>query len=167
MRQDPAEPGGAAGGQVSCDDDGHDDNDDDDDDDDDAVQGPEGSDSPAPRRQESPARQVHQVQRVNMIMMMTSLILRMITKQGMPVDVKDKRQMTAMHHAISGMSSFSVTLDIPPCKSQSSGRLSFMSCSHIFGCTNQSICPSPPLVLTAHITHSASMPASDWPMWIT
>ena len=49
-----------------------------------------------------------------MIMMMTSLIVRMITKQGMPVDVKDKRQMTAMHHAISGMSSFSVTLDIPP-----------------------------------------------------
>ena len=46
-----------------------------------------------------------------MIMMMTSLIVRMITKQGMPVDVKDKRKMTAMHHAISGMSSFSVTLD--------------------------------------------------------
>ena len=161
MRQDPAEPRGAAGGQVS-----RDDNDDDPHDDYD-VQGPEGTDCPAPRRQESPARQVHQVQRVKMIMMMTSLIVRMITKQGMPVDVKDKRQMTAMHHAISGMSSFSVTLDIPPCKSQSSGRFSFMSCSHIFGCTNQSICPSPPLVLTAHITHSASMPASDWPMGIT
>ena len=64
MRQDPAEPRGAAGGQVSRDDDGHDDTHDDYD-----VQGPEGSDCPAPRRQESPARQVHQVQRVKMIMM--------------------------------------------------------------------------------------------------
>ena len=171
MRQDPAQPRGAACGQVSRDDDdddydGHDDTHDDNDDD---FQGPERVDCPASRRQESPARQVHQVQRVKMIMMMTSLIVRMITKQGMPVDVKDKRQMTAMHHAISGMSSFSVTLDVrhSPCKSQSSGQFSFMSCSHIFGCTNQSICPSPPLVLTAHITHSASMPASDWPMWIT
>ena len=48
------------------------------------------------------------------MMVITTLMVRMIIKQGMPVDVKDKRQMTAMHHAISGMTSFSVTLDIPP-----------------------------------------------------
>ena len=47
---------------------------------------------------------------------MTSVMVRMIIKQGMPVDVKDKRQMTAMHHAISGMTSFTVTLDITPCR---------------------------------------------------
>ena len=46
-------------------------------------------------------------------MVIVTLMVRMIIKQGMPVDVKDKRQMTAMHHAISGMTSFSVTLDIP------------------------------------------------------
>ena len=28
--------------------------------------------------------------------------IRMITKAGMPVDIKDKKQLTAMHHAISG-----------------------------------------------------------------
>ena len=51
-----------------------------------------------------------------MVIRMTSVMVRMIIKQGMPVDVKDKRQMTAMHHAISGMTSFTVTLDIPPCR---------------------------------------------------
>ena len=51
-----------------------------------------------------------------MVIRMTSVMARMIIKQGMPVDVKDKRQMTAMHHAISGMTSFTVTLDIPPCR---------------------------------------------------
>ena len=48
------------------------------------------------------------------MMVKVTLVVRMIIKQGMPVDVKDKRQMTAMHHAISGMTSFSVTSDIPP-----------------------------------------------------
>ena len=51
-----------------------------------------------------------------MVIRMTSVMVRMIIKQGMPVDVKDKRQMTAMHHAISGMTSFTVTLDITPCR---------------------------------------------------
>ena len=28
--------------------------------------------------------------------------IKMIIKQGMPVDIKDKKQLTPMHHAISG-----------------------------------------------------------------
>ncbi len=58
--------------------------------------------------------------------MASVMVVRMIIKQGMPVDVKDKRQMTSMHHAISGMSSFTVTFDIPPvqCVDTESGAVS-------------------------------------------
>ena len=35
---------------------------------------------------------------------MQAKFISMIIKQGMPVDIKDKKQLTAMHHAIHGNS---------------------------------------------------------------
>ena len=34
-------------------------------------------------------------------LMLQAKFITMIIKQGMPVDIKDKKQLTAMHHAIS------------------------------------------------------------------